>query len=299
MKVLIYALGGGWGHVTRAAALATALRPAETSILANSPYCGIVREAMPGLSIESIGSREEAVARVATSKADVLVVDTFPRGLGGELAALLPTWKGKTILVHRDLSPEYVRWARGIREFVEAQYDLVLCPGEAGPFSDLPQARMTGGWIVREPVELEDPPSPIVICAAGNPDELGWYEEVAALLPPGDVRCVGSAPGWIHVWPAIDWIARARVVIGGAGYNTINECLATGTPLIAKPWARKYDRQRERAQCAGVTIVETPAEAARSALEILKRPVRDAAPRVYPNGAVEASARLRELLPSA
>jgi hypothetical protein len=238
---------------------------------------------MPWLAIESVSSREEAAACVAGSTADVLVVDTFPRGLGGELAAVLPEWgTRKRILIHRDLSPEYVRWATGIREFVAAQYDCVLCPGEAGAFGDLPHARMTAGWIVRGPVEIDAPASPVVICAGGNPDELGWYEEVARLLP--DAACVGDAPGWIRVWPAIDWIARARVVIGGAGYNTVNECLATGTPLIARAWARKYDRQRERAERAGATIVETPAEAVRAAREVCKPPAA-----LSSNGAVEAA----------
>ena len=62
-------------------------------------------------------------------------------------------------------------------------------------------------------------------------------------------------------------------MIGGAGYNTVNECLATGTPLIARPWPRKYDRQRERAErTPGITIVDTPDEAAEAALRILKQP---------------------------
>jgi predicted glycosyltransferase len=60
-------------------------------------------------------------------------------------------------------------------------------------------------------------------------------------------------------------------VVGGAGYNTIHECLALGVPLIARPWPRKYDRQELRAARAArsgkVTVVESPEEAARAACQ--------------------------------
>ena len=281
MKILIYSLGGGWGHLTRAAALANALGPNESAhILTNSPYSGIVQSAMPDLAIEQVSTREEALAIIDASSLDILIVDTFPRGLGGELAQLLPRSRAKKILIHRDLSPAYIAWAAGLREFVADQYDLILCPGESGPFADLPQARATAPWLVRAPIEI-DSPAPVIVCASGNSDELEWYGEVASLLSREvDLRCL--APDlpprcprnlWIRHWPAIDWISAARVAIGSAGYNTVSECLATGTPLIARPWPRKYDRQRERAaRSKGVIIVETASEAASAALKELAQP---------------------------
>src|SRR5712692_7049486 len=74
-------------------------------------------------------------------------------------------------------------------------------------------------------------------------------------------------------WPASDLFAAARVVIGGAGYNTIHECLACNVPRIARPWPRQYDRQWLRAKRAArrgsVTIVRQPKEAALAALRQL------------------------------
>jgi len=283
LNILIYALGGGWGHVTRAAALARAIGPAaRVRILANSPFVEIVQAAMPELGIEAISAGEDAASRIAREKpgvVDVLVVDTFPRGLGGELATLLPSLRARKVLIHRDLKPEYVAWA-DLRSFVGAHYDRVICPGERGPLADLGRAIYTAPWIVRPPIAVK-PGVDVIVCAGGNADEMPWYGEVAALLARDiSVRCLAPelphgcpAELWLRHWPSIDWIASAGAAVGGAGYNTVNECLALSVPLVARPWPRKYDRQRLRAeQCRNATIVETPDEAARAALEALARP---------------------------
>ena len=295
MKILIYALGGGWGHLTRAAALARALHPTTTAhILTNSPFVQIVQSAMPDLTIEPVSTREQAVSRIQRFVPDILIVDTFPRGLGGEFAQF-PT-PAKKILIHRDLAPEYVAWASDLRQFVATHYDCILCPGEFGPFADLPQARLTGSWLVRAPIEVSSP-APVVVCAGGNADELPWYGEVCAILSSSrvDLRCLAPElpPGcpphlWTRHWPAIDHIAAAKVVIGGAGYNTVSECLATGTPLIARPWPRKYDRQRLRAdRHPGITVVDTPAVAASAVHHLLAQP--QAPTPAFRNGAANAA----------
>jgi len=247
---------------------------------------------MPELLIEVVSTREEAVARIEEALCDVLVVDTFPRGLGGELASLLPRCAAKKILVHRDLASEYVAWGN-LREFVASHYDCILCPGERGPFADLPQALLTAPWIARAPLAVSSAAS-VVVCASGNADEMPWYGEVAGLLAARDidVRCLAPISPWNPHWPAIDWIACADVVVGGAGYNTVNECLATGTPLVARPWTRKYDRQRARAERSnGVMIVEAAAEAVDAVLHLLAQP-RTSRPE-FRNGAIEAAAHLR------
>ena len=301
MNILIYALGGGWGHLTRAAALASALLPHRATILANSPYLGIAREAMPELSIVPVSSREEVVERIANRAPDALIVDTFPRGLGGELVALLPDCRFR-ILIHRDLSAQYVAWGN-LREFVANHYDYVLCPGESAPFDNLPHASMTAPWLIREPQPVQNP-ARVVVCASGNAEEMPWYGEVTDSLASLniDVRCIAHdrPPGcpedrWVRYWPAIDWIAGADVVVGGAGYNTVNECSATGTPLIARPWPRKYDRQRLRAERAeGVTLVDSPNEAATATVKALSLPRPGPKPR-FRNGAQGAAALILKL----
>ena len=244
---------------------------------------------MPELGIEAV-----SIAQKDPDGIDLVVVDTFPRGLVGELVDLLPSLRAWKVLIHRDLKPEYVAWA-GLRTFVADHYDCVICPGERGPLADLPQAHHTAPWLVRPPVAV-NPGVDVVVCAGGNAGEMPWYGEVAALLARDiGVRCLAPElpPGcppelWIRYWPSIDWIASAGAVVGGAGYNTVNECRALGVPLIARPWPRKYDRQRLRAeQCPNATIVETPDEGARAALEALARP--RVPPPAFTNGANEGA----------
>src|SRR5579871_6283318 len=95
---LIYALGGGFGHLTRASALARAAVPDTiVRILTNSPYASCVQRAMPELDIAVIdpemsvaAGRSEAVRQIESAAPDCLIVDAFPRGLGGELAEYIP-----------------------------------------------------------------------------------------------------------------------------------------------------------------------------------------------------------------
>jgi hypothetical protein len=304
LKVLIYALGGGWGHLTRAVALARALgSSAQVRVLANSPYISIVRKAMPELLIDPVRTREEAVLAIQ-ARTDVLVVDTFPRGLGGELATVLPGLAATKVLIHRVINPDYAAKV-GLGAFVAENYDCIFCPGERGVLSDLPQAFFTTPWLVRQPVHVDTDGVQVVVCAAGNAEEMPWYGEAAALLSRiVRVRCIAPdlPPGcppeiWVRYWPLIDWIASARAVIGGAGYNTVNECVALAVPLIARPWPRKYDDQRRRAgQHAGIKVVRTPLEACDAARVALSGPLAERPP--FRNGATDAAAWILARNPS-
>jgi hypothetical protein len=293
LNITIYALGGGWGHLTRAAALA---RFHHARIVTNSPYVGLI----PELHTELVATVEEAV-RAVERETDVLVVDTFPRGLGGELAGILPGLRAKKILVNRILNPEYVQWA-DLGRFVADHYDGVIRPGEESELWKVPDAKVTAPWLVREPQRVTEQVD-VIVCAGGMANELPWYGEVTAELAKDlRVRCLAAElpPGcppdrWVHYWPAIDWIASARVVVGGAGYNTVHECQAMGVPLIARPRPRKYDCQRWRAeQHSGIRIVETAQQAAEAAREAMQGPLPVAPP--WRNGAEEAARYLDTLL---
>ena len=321
---VIYALGGGFGHLTRACALARAASPArQIQILTNSPYAACVQDALPSLDLVALDpamtvveARAQVGRYIAASGATCLIVDTFPRGLVGELVDVLSSFAGPKVLVQRDVNPDYAA-AFQLNTFVAETYDLVLVPGERtddglGPFS---QSAATAPWLVRSQEELRlresarevlrlysEKPCAIV-CAAGNPDELEWYGAVATHLLAAnvcDVRCIApvcpaNCPTWcwINYWPAIDLYAAADVVIGSAGYNTIHECLACGVPLVARPWPRKYDRQSLRAARAAVRQVETPEQAVKAALdELTRKPARYSQ---FHNGSHEAVALIERL----
>ncbi len=319
-------MGGGFGHLTRACALARAASAGtRVRILTNSPYAGCIQQALPALDLVVIDpaativqARNLVDRHIDSTHPDCLIVDTFPRGLGGELVETLSSFAGRKVLVQRDLNPRY-RAAYDLNRFVEQSYDLVLMPGDAtddglGPF---PQSAATAPWLVRshhemiprhrarEVLGLRGSGPCVLVCAAGNRDELNWYGEVAAHLLELDreVRCLAPVcpdacppPTWIPYWPAMDLYSAADVVVGGAGYNTIYECLACGIPLAAKPWPRQYDRQALRAErVAGrgaVMTVDHPKQAAIAALHLLSSSQRSARPAKFQNGASDAVAMI-------
>ncbi len=301
---LIYALGGGWGHLTRAVALA--LR-SSARILTNSPFAAQVHGAFPQLDLVILDpqlpiriAREQALKAIELAAPACLVVDTFPRGLGGELAGVLASLAATKVLVHRDMNPRYVAEAN-LLDFVKSSYDLILIPGksEGHAFAKLPNAVVTDPWLIRNADELPSPaPARKLLNIEDNQrcilvsatQELLWFDAVISELlarhPEAAVRCVAptcppNCPSecWIKYWPAIDLYPATDVVIGGAGYNTIHECLACNVPLIARPWPRLYDRQWLRARRAGVVVIDGPAEAAAAAIHQLKT----GSPRRKPN----------------
>jgi hypothetical protein len=323
---LIYALGGGWGHLTRAVALAR-FAHASVRILSNSPFAGQTQSAFPDLDIVFLDpklpvelARRYSIAEIQRAAPACLIVDTFPRGLGGELAGLLGSLAATKVLVHRDLNPRYVTEAK-LRDFVKSAYDLILIPGESegNAFAKLPNAVVTEPWLIRNADELptrsrarrllkiKDARQPcILVCASGTAKELSWFGAVISELLTRNqhaaIRCVAPTcpPGcprecWIKYWPAADLYPAADVAIGGAGYNTIYECLAYGVPLIARSWPRLYDRQwlraRRAAQRGRITVVEQPGEAASEAIRELTREHRKRES-TFRNGAAEAIAIL-------
>jgi hypothetical protein len=326
---LIYALGGGFGHLTRASALARAALRNNVRILTNSPYAGCVQRAMPELAIIALDpaisvteGRIATVRQIEATAPDCLVVDTFPRGLGGELVDAIASFSGPKVFVQRDLNPQYAA-AFDLSAFVRNSYDLVLVPADRlddglGPF---PQTATTAPWLVRSRHEvftreracrllgLREERSCVMVCASGNPDELDWYGAVVSGLlqcaPACEVRCIApvcphACPQafWKSYWPALDLYAAADVVVGGAGYNTVYECLACQVPLVARPWPRKYDRQNLRARYAAA-VVDDPKQAVEAALELLRRkPADERCVRSYYNGVTEAVSLIEQLHPN-
>lgn len=321
MKGLIYALGGGWGHLIRAVALSRAAMPHfQFTLLTNSPYAAWLTPYEPDLHFHCLApglSQAETCAQVRQflqqASWDSLIVDTFPRGLGGELADLLPHLPRPRILIHRDLNPTYVQ-KKDLLAFVATHYDLILVPetGSHLPLANLPQVKQTAPWLCRNAMELPElavardrlgvGAAPLVlVLACGQPQELSTYGDLAIRIgvtfPQLVVRCLGATcPAtcppelWQFYYPAIDLLPAATVVVGAGGYNTVAECQALGRPLIAIPQNRLYDRQQtrlahHRSNCTWVQNADGAIVALRSLLEIAHPPVP---PPPYPNGAVDA-----------
>lgn len=279
-KWLIYALGGGWGHLNRAIALArVAVTHADIHILTNSLYQHQVAPLQGRIYLHRIDATaslsdtcHQAQQVVLQTAWDCILVDTFPRGLGGELVDVLPWVACPKILIHRDLRPAYI-YQKAIVPFVAERYTLILVPGEQGSalLTHLPQTIRTPPWLIRSAAELPDLRSAysrlnltasdyrpvVIVLAGGRPEEQSWYGLVTQTLvqhfPALNVRCIASAcpeycpqEWFVSHYPAMECLVAAHLVIGSGGYNTVNECRALAVPLIARSFSRLYDRQPMR-----------------------------------------------------
>ncbi len=316
---IIYALGSGFGHLTRALSIGRiAAREHHVEILCNSPYAQFLQGsdawkaelAELDLSVTTLPSsfstkrsleRSEVVERisklVSDPKWDKLIVDTFPRGILGELVDVFellsastksefspkyapePASKPVRVLISRALNERY-RTKYDINQFARNNYHLVIEPGDieqnSNTDSGCPMIR-TAPWVVRDASELPsrqamrknlrigENETLILVVASGKDSELDFYWEIArqanhrfdnalvrclapTLVP--NVSDVDDQSLWISHWPGIECIVAADIVVGSAGYNTINECSFLDVPLIATPFDRLYDCQHLRAHRA-------------------------------------------------
>lgn len=336
LRWLVYALGGGMGHLTRASALArvAARQGHSVTLLINSPFAsGLPLEAVLDSGVEVVrldasldrrAVREVVECCLQDVRPDVFVVDTFPRGLGGELASLLPGLKTRKVLVHRDLNPVYVE-RYDVARAVEA-FDLLLVPGEDAAFAGHPRAARTAPWLLLESCELLSPAEararlgvaagdarPVVaVMGCGAQSEVGEAGTFAArlhallgdaarvrwLVPPGRMAALPAASEAprVPVWPALAVLPGVDVLVGAGGYNTVQEARATGTPFVALARPRLYDRQALRLRAdelAGSVeaLLEQAVRLARS------RPARGPGP--YASGTGDAVALIERLLLSA
>lgn len=341
---LIYALGGGWGHLNRALALARiAVGDRDIKILTNSSYLTYIdRELLaPGIFLESISPEIDFIdtciqIRSVLNPADYncLIVDTFPRGLGGEIATLLPQLqKIPRILIHRDIQPYYVE-EKKLSEFVSKYYNRIIIPGEGLdlPLVNYPLAQHTNPWLIRSADELPDRETArlmlgvnpeeketkiVVVLASGRGEELSFYGRLTQILADSFesaiVRCISAVKPmdcddslWMFHWPAIECLVAADVVVGGGGYNTVYECLALGLPLVAFPFKRLYDRQGLRVQRVRknydkkggekMVLVESVESAIAAIHRLLSLNKSDENPPNFINGAMSAVKAIEEIL---
>lgn len=322
---MIYALGGGLGHLNRAVSLVRATARYTTdskersniethdraksyrsredivqpgslcfTIITNSPYA-------TSLSLESeIGADHQLVrlpenltpnetARqtqqlINTGDYAAIIVDTFPRGLAGELAGILPNLTCKKVLIHRDLNPIYAS-KYDLHKFVR-HYDRLIAPGEQGCLSNLENVITTSPWFNRDPQELLPPyeakqlleikssDQPVIaIMGCGRREECEQMREFAnrmavMLMDRAELIFISpnkpaslhhpslqnSAAKVVSLWPFFQAIRGVDLIVGGGGYNTVNEARAAGIEYVGVPWKRLYDRQINRLRASELAL---------------------------------------------
>ena len=303
---LIYALGGGMGHLHRALALARAAarQNIATCVLTNSPFADSVliadcRRLVPlgdriqVMTLPSHARRHELTVLIEGALTDLpyelLIVDTFPRGLLGELVTLLPKiderrGRFQRALIGRDLEPRYVAWAN-VPAMVEQTYDLVIAAEPNVTWLEAKRGRVltrhsAAPWLIcgadewlmpmmaRAALNIEacDSRPVALVLGCGQRAEAVAAAAAARALAARvadrtHVRFVSCDPEALAIagtlglclWPALAVLPGVDLLLGAGGYNTVYEARATRTPLLAVPQPRRYDRQalrlRESERC--------------------------------------------------
>ena len=290
--LLCYAPGSGLGHLTRAISVLrrwnTATR--RTSLLLTySPFAHLAgRE---GVAVRQIaGPDADAVKRtVSEAQPKLLLVDTFARGVAGELTDLLPTLKIPVVLVQRYLNPAYLRQFN-VAALVVQYYRLVVRIADALPPQTLSQRTLDIPPVVlRHAREL--PPAPrhgwlFVDWGHGSEPYLQVARHVAAQR--GKELRVARAP---DDWPAMLLMPAAELLIASGGYNVFHEAALTGTPAIFVPMRRMYDDQ------FGRTAAAPHARSPEMLRTMLLAPPPVPLPPITGEGATEAVAAILRLLP--
>ena len=292
---LLYALGGGLGHVQRSLCLARAAAEhnVRVTIVANTGllYAVPPPSASPwipdSLSFHRLpqdvspATARERLQELLSQSWDALVVDTFPRGLGGELLELLPAFLGKKVWTHRDIAPDYVERFR-VRE-AASLYDLRFSPGDAGELTDMCQR--TAPWVlasaeelpsreaVRRTMGVADQQRWIAVIAAGRVAEQAMFRDAADSLRHrfpqarvewcslhGSRSAEGRAATAGGTWPLLELLPGVDLVVGAGGYNTVYETASLGVPCVGLAQPRMYDRQVRRLSLANhCRLAEAPA----------------------------------------
>jgi len=226
---LVYALGGGRGHATRAFELCRRMGS------------GVVFHQAPGewpsgsVCVGRIGVtalREQLLG--ALSGAKRFIVDSFPGGIAHELVGLPIPAGVRTVLVARYVD----RAAYADYDALAARFDEVWLPYDPERCEwDEPPAGVYIGPVVR-PVRLEGSVDTLVI---GRGEPASW----SALLRDST-----------RVDGLFDRLPRARRVVAlGAGYNLGWELATAGLKPAFLPQTRRFDDQFRRAAKLGTPLL--------------------------------------------
>lgn len=283
----------------------------KVHILTNSPYADFVSPLFPNLTIHlvpylSIPNLVNAYGKLLDEQQiSYLIVDTFPRGILGELVDILPKLTIPKILLVRDLHPNYVREYE-LEKFIDLNYNLCI-PIEKIEFSNQPSiacpVTICGAQEILTPNQAQKvlgiselDRKNVLICASGTPTEMklfqGLYWELQELLPRYMPNCNIFLANY---FPAMALYSTIDLVIGGGGYNTVGECLAMNLPLLGIPFSRRYDRQvlrLKRYENRGIYLIENISQVLPQISKVLHSQNSKSAPISFMNGANQVIDRL-------
>ena len=224
-------MGGGRGHLTRSLRLAQVFSKLHWLIPERlapfHPHLDACR-LLPPQKREPLALAVQA--ELDRYQPDLLVVDTFPRGVLGELAQV--QWSCPAWLISRWVEPAYAARA----EVQEALLRYFCLSVELAPWP----CQADVGVVVPPPVLAREENQ--VLCLIKPPAWLPYWCEQRGL------ECLGpfpqDAPG-----RTCQRLAQACLVLCAGGYNSYYEVVQSGVPALFVPEPRAFDDQRLR--CLG------------------------------------------------
>ncbi len=282
VKYLLYAPGSrGIGHFRRMRAILKPLLCASdrSLLLTPSDYGYVVKEKLLNVKITKVQNEVEVLSETQKFNPDVLIVDTLPMGVNGELTELIKNKNLKKVLVLRQRHDISLARLRKQISF----YDLVLLPyrkgnslekllrgaapivsvGEIFNSHDIEPKHTRRKFNVPQKAILivatcggggtidSDKITPIIFSALKKvSNEIKSYV-IFSTGPMNRVK-LGYSSKTFKIYKYIpdiqNLIAAANLVICFGGYNTINEVVAASRPAIILPSRTLTDDQVRRAK---------------------------------------------------
>lgn len=290
--ILFYAFGSGLGHLTRASSIARKLShlvSGDLAVLTNTPFHDLFGE----IPVRFIDTRSGSTACARDLIGEVirrntpraLIIDSFPRGIAGELPPILSRSDCKKILVRRILKDDYVQ-KFGINQFVIDHYNTTIyaepvaqphppgalcCPILIRDFAELP-SRAVSRSLLNAPAHMKV----ILMAGTGEKERVDSSQQlimkIFKRINPGDYCLRLASPyhatemeaGTIRHFPLLDLLPGTDILIGSSGYNLFHESRALSIPSIFLPQERLYDDQHLRAGDLAVSTPESLEERLRS-----------------------------------
>lgn len=222
MRILIYALGNGWGHLSRCLSILHQLNLEnhEVTILIDSPYLSYIKQYFKGVNLIQVFAVSQVI-EAFNNQFDYIIVDTFATGLFGELESLLPKVQGIKYFIHRLIKPELVAKYKSFCH----NFDKIFSIEKDLPLSFFPNNINTDPWLIKSRDSLidrnlayrllninnQEEKLIILVIASGYKEERLIYQEVARRLALSDdqVRYISMhKPSMV---PITLWVKYSRV----------------------------------------------------------------------------------------
>ncbi|HUR83471.1 MAG TPA: hypothetical protein VM733_22135 [Thermoanaerobaculia bacterium] len=230
--IVYYAVGGGLGHLVRAARVIEKLG-IDAVIATASPYAERVCKSfirVPQSLENDVSAHRDWIREL---NAERIIADTFPGGIQGELCGLDVPIDCVARLLRWDAYRAAVPFALPrigttyvVEELTHAVFGKVVPLDLSVPFVE--EVEESDEWLVVH---------------SGPDDEVRELTAFAKELGARNLRVISGA----DVWPAAPLFPAAAKIITAAGFNVMLETEQWRAKHVAVPFARRFDDQFVRA----------------------------------------------------